>query len=357
MTDEALSPAPAEPQAISEAPEAAQEPQEQPKAPEPKAEAPKAAPSRQDALEKAFKTLEERDAPKAEAKTETKPDAKPEKAEAKSDGEQPRGPDGKFAPKEAKPEGAEVKAEKPAEKAPVSDAPSRFSVDARAAWKDAPESVRGEVNRAISELERGIQQKDEQLAPLKPYFDLAKQHGVTVHETLGNYLRMENALRANPAQGLQMLADRLGFDLTTMKPADSDVKDRKIAGLEQTINELRQQVGGVTQSIQQQREASTLQQVEAFASQNPRFDELSGEIAKLLQTGYASDLKTAYEIADRLNPAPQPEPPAPPAPPLQKRPAQSVTGAPNAGSNPVNRQPSANRTEALSRAFQAAGLT
>ena len=356
MTEETLAPAAAEPITVTDDAGSPTPPEPQPQE---AAEAPKA-PSRREAFERAFKALDDRD---------TGQKSPPE--DSASDDGRPRGPDGKFIAKNegevalkqpAKPE--DVKTE--ADKAPVSEAPSRFSADAKAAWKDAPEAVRGEINRAISELESGLRMKDEQLAPLKPFFDMAQQHGVTVHGALGNYIRMEQALAKDLPTGMKLLAQNFGMTLEDFlaavggqaaSAAPESEKDREILALNQKISQLQQQIGGVQETFQTQQHNTIMGQVEQFAAQNPRFDELSGEIVKLLQTGYASDLKTAYEIADRLNPAPQPEPPATPAPKPQQRQALSVTGAPNAGSNPGNRQPSASRTEALQRAFSASGLT
>lgn len=325
--------------------------------------------TRREALEKAFKSIDDEPAQKTEAEL------------AKTDdGSQPRGPDGKFVAKEPSeppaeaaktpekaPEAQKTDADTPKDKAPISEAPARFSPDAKQAWKDAPEPVRGEIQRAISELESGLQQKDEQLAPLKPFFDLAQQQGVTVHDTLQRYVNMETALRQDLRGGLSALAQNFGMTLEDMVAkatggeSVSTDKDRTIVALQQQIQDLSQQVSGVSQSMQQTQQDSILAEVNAFADANPRFEELSEQIQYEIEASQAlgrpMTLQEAYEKADRLNPAPpSPVEPAPPAPPAQPRQARSVTGAPNAGSNPGNRQPSQNRTEAITRAFSQVGL-
>jgi len=351
--DDLNAPAPAEQTAIDtpapvEAPVSA--PETNTAAQEPK-EAPKR--SRMESLEKAFEQVD-----KAE-KAESKP--------VETTGEQPRGPDGKFVAKEAPVETKPIdaKAEKPVEtaKAPISEAPSRFSPDAKAAWKDAPEPVRGEIQRAISELETGIAQKDEQIKPLKPFFDMAQKHGVRLDQALSNYVNMENMLRERPAEGLRALAQNMGMtpqqmaSLITDQPGQgNDAAQREILRLNQKISDLEQRFGQVSETVQTQRQNSVLQEVQAFADAHPRFGELENEILRMLETGYASDLADAYTKAERLVSAP-PSPVQPALAPLaQTRPALSVTGAPNAGSNPGNRQPSKNRSDALARAFAQAGL-
>jgi hypothetical protein len=348
--------APAAPEAI-ESP-AAPSPQETPAAPEapaePKVEAAGDKPrTRREALEAALNKVSEE--PKAET----------------SEGPA-RGPDGKFLPKDATaaptapleaPKAPEAKPDSQEAKTPLSDPPTRFSADAKAAWKDAPEPVKGEIKRAITELETGLKRYQQVVEPLKPYVEMAQKQGTTVHEALGNYVRMEQMLRQNPAQGLRALAQNMGITpadvasmLTGQAAPQGNDKDREIIALRNEIQGLKQQFGQVSQTVQQTRTQAIEQSVQDFAAKNPRFDELADEIARMLQTGYASDLQDAYAKADRLNPAPQPPAFVPPPTP-QTRPALSVTGAPSSGSNPANRQPSATRREALMRAMGAAGLS
>lgn len=286
--------------------------------------------------------------------------------------ERTRGPDGKFT-SEAKP------AEKPAiEDRPVTldepkaDAkpeiaapPSRFSADAKAAWAAAPDAIKGEVHRAIRELESGIQQKDAMLEPLKPYFDLAKQHGTTVDTALGNYVRLEQLIIKDPRAGLEALAKNLGTDLPRLfamagfKPGQAGQPQPQTAPeiqqMRDHIANLEAELKGIKQSNEQQLQTQTMREVEAFSAKHSRFDELAPEIQKLLETGYADTLEEAYEKAVRLNPAPLPAP-AVAAPPAQPRPARSVTGAPTPGSNPAAGRPSESRREAVSNALARVGL-
>lgn len=337
MTEESLAPVAAEPVAEIST-------EGNPTPPEP-TEAPV---SRRDALERALAKVEGDEGREAPA----------------------RGPDGKFAAKkDAEPvalkEPVKPDAPKP-EASPMSEAPARFSPDAKAAWSQAPVPVQAEIKRAITELEAGIRQKDQMLEPLKPFFELAQQHGVTVDGALGNYVRMEQLLAKDPRAGLTAIAENFGWTLPQMiafvsdgKPAaqgQPDQRDQTIAMLRRELSDLKGQVGTVSQTLEQQRVGEVMKHVESFASQNPRFAELEEEILRLLQTGYAADLETAYQYAERLNPAAQPAAPAAPAPAPQTRPVRSVTGAPNAGSAPGARPPSSNRREALSNALSQVGL-
>ncbi len=289
---------------------------------------------------------------------------------------------GKFAPKEgepAKPVDAAkpVEAPKPAAATPepASDAPARFSADAKAAWTTAPDPVKAEVNRAIKEMEAGIEkhrQSAEAFEPVRKYADMARQGGTTLDKALEAYVGMETMLRQDPIKGLNAVCENMGLSLRdvaahvlgqTPDQAASQ-SDATVRELKAEIASLKQQVGGVTQTFAQQRESATVEQITAFASQpgHERFDELADEIAFYL-THKTKDLSEAYALADRMNPAPAASAPQPaaipaPAPDLSaqtRKGSLSITGAPSPGSDPANRQPSSSIKDALKRAIATAG--
>lgn len=320
--------------------------------PEPKA------PSRRDAILRAMEKTsgddgETREVPDGPART---PDGKFAPKEAGPDAEKSTDPASKI-PAADKPEDAKPEDAKPAQ-GDLAEAPARFSADAKAAWAAAPRSVQGEIHRAISEMENGIRQKDEQLEPLRPFFDKAKQHGVNLAQVIGNYITTEEHLRQNPIEGLRGVARSLGMTqqdiLAVAGVADPQQsvhnqqqrqpqEDPRLSSLTQMVQTQQQQLG-------QMQFNSVMSQVDQFAAAQPRFDDLVDEMVRMIETGYAANLDDAYQKADRLNPAPAPEPAA------QTREQKSVTGAPSAGSNPATRRPSGSRKEAIERAMHRAGL-
>lgn len=336
--------------------------------------------SAREALEKAFAGGSET-TPTAEEKAAAEAKAEPKKVEVKEDPKGPqRAPDGKFAAKEGerateKPEDGKEAPKTTEAKADHNAPPSRFSGDAKAEWEKAPESIRAETHRAIREMEKGIKEKDQALKPLEPFIKMAREQGTTVDKALSNYVQMEQMLRQNPQQGLQRLAQNMGMApihlaatalgvnpqalhqmLQQGKPqgqqGQPDPRDQQIAMLQQELQGMKQQFGQVSQTVQQQRQQAALDFVERFAANKPRFEELSEEILRLIDTGYATDLEDAYTKAERLIPAPQPAPTSEPtpAPPAQTRPARSLTGAPSPGSNPTTqRTPAKNPRDALKR--------
>lgn len=324
-------------------------------------------------IDRAFAELD-----KAEAKSTTTK----EPVTASTDTRE-RDESGRFKPKDAPAIAPEAQAVAEVAKAPTekpaaiaSEPPARFSADAKAAWATAPEPVKAEVSRAIKELETGIQQHQAVLEPLKPWINMAKQHGTTVHDAMVRYTGLEKALKAgDPQQKLQALEDV--FETAGISPREyaahimGQPADRVASQSDATIRELRQelaavkqQIGGVTTSIQQRHEAEVKAQVETFAREHPRLNEqeFGQTVARLLESKMADNLQGAYEMAERLNPAPVVDaPPAAPAastkPTDQTRKASlSIAGAPASGSNPVNRKAPATARESLDRAFASLSL-
>lgn len=334
-----------------------------------------------DAIKRANEALKakEADKAKAEPKTEAKVAEKsaPEKTEAPK-AERSRAEDGKFASKEGSQPTQEATSEQkpvqtsevaPQTKTPHSEAPSRFSADAKTAWETAPDPVKAEVHRAIRELEQGHQKYKadaERYEMVREYDELARQNGREgVHESLKQVVELEKAFERSPIEGFQKVADHFGISLRAVaqhimgqKPEQVEAqRESTISSLKAELAQLKQQLTGVTTTIQKQRETEVAGKVQAFAKDHPRFDELASDIEFFLKSGRTRDLSEAYELAERLNPAPvsaspQPVNPAPVQPaPLNPAGQKSISGAPSVGSNPTNRKPPATSSrEALERA-------
>jgi hypothetical protein len=355
--------------------------------PEVKAEAKPERRSVADSLKHADEKLRT-DAEKGEkAKAEPKPEAKESaKAEAKPSEGPKRDETGKFASKDGpKPAETAQDAQKPVQTAEqpqkaesaFREAPKRFDDGAKAEWEKVPESVRGAVHRTMRELETGLEQYKAEYEPLKEYSQLAKQHGTTIKDGLDRYIGLERQLMSQNL-GDKIAAIRHVFDYAGLNirefaarilgqtPEQATVeRDNEVQSLRQTVARLEQQLTGVNQSMQQQSERDALSRVEEFARANPRLneEEFSSTVARLLQTKMADDLPGAYEMAERLHPAPQTARAQTPSNLSTQQAAddqtvkgsKSVSGAPGTGTLPAKRKPSSSIMEALRRAEAAAG--
>lgn len=370
-----------------------------PPAGEAKLEPPKEVPSTRDALRAAAAKIEAREAGKVD----------PAKDAGKG-ADLTRDPAGKFTPKDAK--AADPAAAKPApgaEKPPAAKpegqgdpaaakpaapaasrtvtAPERFSNDAKAVWDTAPEPVKAEVDRMHREMTQGIEKyrpAAESFEKVRRFDDMAKASGKQLDHVIGEYVNMENLLRTNPMKGLETVCERIGVSLRQVAEivmgqtpdqarADSDATIRE---LRQTVQRLEQQVGGVTQTFEQQRTSGLQKQIEDWAGSRPMFDIYAPHIAAEIREG-ATDLDEAErrvfekypQLAELAKSAaakpaaenPQAKPAASSAPAVPDLSAQtekgskSITGAPSGGSEPTARKPSNSIKEALKRAAARAG--
>lgn len=108
-----------------------------------------------------------------------------------------------------------------------------------------------------------------------------------------NYVNLEQTLLRDPERGLQMVADYAGINLREyaaklLNQSPEEVQsqqDQTIRELRTELASLKQQLGGVTHTIQQQTVKQTEQMVVEFAERHPRFDELADDIKFFLESG------------------------------------------------------------------------
>ena len=290
---------------------------------------------------------------------------------------------GRFAKGEAKGEVAPKSAEVPAKSGEVAsqtaeqsqnpdEPPARLSAEAKAQWSALPPAVKADVHRTIREMQGGIEKYRTEATrwqtDVAPYETLAQQYGMDIKGVLADYEGMARMMATDPVQVFDTLAKRHGFTLQDVaanvlgQDLDEYAKQtsQEIARLQQENMELKRQTQTYTQ--RQQQEVQSF--ITDFAVKNPRYSELEPQIAGILRSGLVTAteprlrLQEAYEIADRLRPAPRTAPaPQNPAIADQTRKGQlSITGAPGSGSNPANRKTPASAREALDRAFDQYGL-
>jgi flagellar hook-basal body complex protein FliE len=244
--------------------------------------------------------------------------------------------------------------------APSVEPPARLSPEAKAAWAATPPAVQADINRAFTEMTKGIEQYQQRFAPLKEFDDMARAGGTTLDTALRNYVGIENLLRADPVKGFVALSQNMGLDPVQVgqallgQPSQGGSAPNEAALLNR-IAQLEQQITGVSQTFQQR---ETEAKVEAFAAANPRFDELSEIMTEMLRTGFAKDLADAYAKADRLQPAPAPAAPqvAPARPQTPAKPSLQITGSPNTGSDPATRPHAGSPRDAVRNALSQVGL-
>lgn len=253
--------------------------------------------------------------------------------------------------------------------------PARFSQEAKAAWDYAPPAIKAEIHRAVREMEAGIEKHREaaqQWESLRDYDALAQDYGTDIRGALDRYIAADMMLNQDLIGGLEQVVSHYGYSLYDIAAhvmgeqpdasrAQAEAQNR---ALRQELSQLRDQLGGVTQAMAQQQHYETQNAVLGFASAHPGFNQLADEIAFFIESGRASSLDEAYDLAERLQGGSSVHSARggrrsalhQGLSAQTRKGALSVTGAPSSGSNPYNRKPPSSAREALDRAFANSGI-
>lgn len=329
---------------------------------------------------------------------EAKPDPKPaETAEAKA--QRQREADGKFAPREPKEpsapaesadgSGQEVKADaRPSEGRDYTKPPAHFLPRAKEAWGGVNPDVQGEVHRMAQNYEKGIaeyKESHENWSKLKEFDQMAKQAGTTVPDYIRNVRAIETLIAQNPVEGIKRVLATANITpeqyarhiLGQQQEQQANPQAAQNGQLIQTIQELTQKIQGIEMRDAQREEEARLNAiadkfVAPFKAEHDRFDELEEDIAFFLNSGKIQfnlseqdRLAAAYDMAERINPAPKfianPEPGTQATPrPLNTAGLKSVTGSPTPGlatTRAPSKEDAKDLDGALRRAFAKATAT
>jgi hypothetical protein len=357
--------------------------------------------ARQEALEKAFAKATEAQAaakrerpgmghnkpPEAMAREPEKAADKAERTGKPSEAQQRYREGGKFAkdPAKAEPPKAEPPqpgqqqlplGEQPAkqakqpikpldERAPYREPPGRFSEQAKQEWHSSPESVRGAVYQMAREFQGAYEKyKGDHtvMEELRPYQDLVTKQNTSIRKALDNYYGIEQKIRQDWVGGIDIVVQNVarangwkrpdGGPITvqdfaahvlSMSPEQHRMsrQENSQTSAEMRIGQLHQQVEEqnqiLRQMVYQQKFAGTRAEVDKFAEQHPRFDELADQIKLELDLGFP--LEQAYARADKLRPSSAPQAAQTRTQSAQTR-KTSISGAPD-GNGVANTRPSA----------------
>jgi len=138
-----------------------------------------------------------------------------------------------------------------------------------------------------------------------PFLPIMQQHGIQPEVEIGNLLNAHHTLvSASPQQKLQMfakLATDYGVPLQAIGNETYNPGTDQMMQLMQELNSLKSGFGQMYQTQQQRENAQIQAEIEAFKANAPHFEAVREQMAGLLQSGLAPDLKSAYDKAVRLN--------------------------------------------------------
>jgi hypothetical protein len=204
--------------------------------------------------------------------------------------------------------------------------PQSWSADAKTKFATLPPDIQAEIAKREGDVKKGFDQK---AAESKPHIDFAntvrerlspilgdlKRHGVDEVGGISYLVQMHQLATRDPEGYIRTAAKTLGVDLgkltgtaqqgqTTDGTTTAEYVDPQIANLHKTVQTLEQKLSAREQAEADQQTKNANSQIEAFKADpaHPHFDAVRQDMAILIQTGRATDLKDAYDKAVWMNP-------------------------------------------------------
>lgn len=274
-----------------------------------------------DAFESAFDSVEAgdvaTDAPSIE--TPAVDDIAAEAAAESKTFDRARDDSGRFKAVEKALEQAEAAKEtpvEPVEPKPVRKAPTSWKKDYWGSWEKLgadPElaKLQDYIEQRESEFTTGVSTYRQEAMKAKaiqdaiaPYLPDMQRYGIQPEQEIKNLLNAHHRLSlGSPQEKLQMfsqLAASYGIPMQALT-GDMTESTHQVMQLMQDMNALKSNFGQIQATNRQMQDAKVQEDINAFKATAPHFEEVRDHMAGLLQAGIASDLKSAYDMAVRLN--------------------------------------------------------
>lgn len=252
--------------------------------------------TRREALEAAMREVEERPTEPQDSEPEDEAVIEPETAELASD-----------------------VAEEPVEDSPTEDEPQPWAAppqswkkDTHEVWGTLDDKAKSYIWQREEEMRKGVETlipkakfADTISAVMEPHMETIRGLGAEPAQAVKALMEVDRTLRFSAPEQKKAYFLELGKSYgITISTEDGQTIQTAPPEFSQVQNELLS-VKATLASIQEasaKTEALTLkQQIDAFAKENPYFDDVKEDMIKLLNGGVAIDLKDAYEKSIRLN--------------------------------------------------------
>lgn len=214
----------------------------------------------------------------------------------------------------------ETKTEEPpvAETQPKRDRPNSWKKEALEKWDAIDPVVKAEILRREEDFFKGVEQYKQaadygsqvakQFQPFQQFAEQFQTDPVTfATHAAGVHARLISGDKQTRVQIIDQLASELGLTLADFAgtgEAEAPTVDPHVAHLQQSLQGVTMKLSAFEQAQQREARSKIESQISAFAAdpKNKYFDEVSNDIARLISTGAANDLESAYNLAIRANP-------------------------------------------------------
>ena len=190
-------------------------------------------------------------------------------------------------------------------------APKTWRPEAAAKFATLPPEVQQEVLKREEDIFKGLEsyKADASIGKalkgvVQPYMHIFQAQGVDPMQQVSGLMRAHVALATGTPeqkqQFFQHLAKEYGVDLG----AEAPYIDPQVAGLQKQLADLQSRLNGREQQEAAEARNKLQAEIDTFASDpaHQYFDEVANDIAGLLRSGAAKDLKDAYDKAIWANP-------------------------------------------------------
>lgn len=273
-------------------------------------------------VESAFQQAEEGNLGEAAAPAPQPPASSEHEGETPEQREQrARDERGRFAPKDAQGTAAQPVAQPPAKPQgqPAAGGPKQppraWKKDYWGHWdklaanpelaplQDYIAQREEEFMRGVSTYKSQWDQAQPIYEAIQPFLPELQQHGIQPGQWIQNLGAAHRMLAlGTPQQKLQMFA-KLATDYGVPLQAfmQGGRVDPQSAHITNMVAQLAQKVGAIESQRQQAQDAALKQEIDAFKQNAPYLEEVKDTMARLLESGMADDLQTAYDKAVRLH--------------------------------------------------------
>lgn len=189
--------------------------------------------------------------------------------------------------------------------------PKTWRPEAAAKFATLPPEVQQEVLKREEDIFNGLEsyKADASIGKalkgvVQPYLQVFQSQGLDPMQQVSGLMRAHVALSTGTPeqkqQFFQHLAKEYGVDLG----AEAPYVDPQVAGLQKQLSDLQSRLNGREQHEAEQARSKLQAEIDSFASDpaHQYFDEVANDIAGLLRSGAAKDLKDAYDKAIWANP-------------------------------------------------------
>lgn len=189
--------------------------------------------------------------------------------------------------------------------------PKTWRPEAAAKFATLPPEVQQEVLKREEDIFKGLEsyKADASIGKtlkgiMQPYMQVFQAQGVDPMQQVSGLMRAHVALTTGTPEQKQQFFQHLAKEYGVNLGEEAPYIDPQVSGLQKQLADLQSRLNGREQQEANEARSKLQAEIDTFASDpaHQYFDEVANDIAGLLRSGAAKDLKDAYDKAIWANP-------------------------------------------------------